>query len=176
MTLSCLFAEILSLSLDDFRILLDQLMPDNLYISDRIHASLSVSILFSWISTYNVIQGIDLHYMREKLIAKSKSLRSSFHQSSDIDDSKNWPCDFLRVVEFHQCIEAGIFDRDEGSIGIDGAEGNIFSRHVKVGEDVEGAAFADVCHAKQAHLERSSRPPKSHSFDLSSEGVCDRFS
>lgn len=69
MTLCCLFTEILRLPLDDFRIFLDQLMPDDLDISDRIHASLGMRILFSWICSYNVIQCIDLHHMRQKLIA-----------------------------------------------------------------------------------------------------------
>lgn len=79
MTLCCLFSEIFSLSLNDFRILLDQLMPDNLYISNRVHASLGVCVLFTWIGTHNMIQCIYLHHMRKKLIAKSKSLRSSLH-------------------------------------------------------------------------------------------------
>lgn len=176
MALCCLFAKIFRLPLDDFRVLLDQLMPDYLYISDRVHASLGVRVFLSWISAHDVIQGIDLHHMRQKLIAQPKALRGSFHQASDVDDSKNWPCHFLRVVEFHKRVEAWVFDGDESSIWVDGAEGNVFSGHVEVGKDVEGAALADVRHAEQAHLEGSSRPAEPHSLDLGREGRSDGFS
>jgi hypothetical protein len=49
-------------------------------------------------------------------------------------------------------LKAIVFDVYQSGVGFDGAEGSILDWDVKIGEDVECAAFADVGHAEQAHL------------------------
>ena len=49
-------------------------------------------------------------------------------------------------------LEARIGDIDECGVGFDSAEGPVFDGHVEVGEQVKGAALADVGHAQQPHF------------------------
>jgi hypothetical protein len=52
----------------------------------------------------------------------------------------------------------------EGCIGVDGAERSVLDGDVEVGEQVEGAAFADVGHPEQTHFKGCARTAQPHLF------------
>jgi hypothetical protein len=86
--------------------------------------------------------------MREKLISQSESFRCTLHQPGNIHYSEDRPGYFLRIIELDECLEAGILDCDKSSIGVDGTERDILGGDIQVGEYVEGAAFANICHSQ----------------------------
>ena len=55
-------------------------------------------------------------------------------------------------------------DLDKSIVRINGTEGYIFSRHIKIGEKIEGTAFSNVGHTKQSHLKRGAWTSEADTF------------
>ena len=65
--------------LNDVQVLLDQLVSDYFHVAHRIHSSLCMCDLLTAESPNQMIQRINLHHMRQKLIPEPITFRGAFH-------------------------------------------------------------------------------------------------
>ena len=55
------------------------------------------------------------------------------------------------MVHVAQFFEAVIRNRDNGFVGLDGAEGIVLSWNIKIGKDIVGGGFTDIGKSNNTH-------------------------
>lgn len=105
----------------------------------------------------NVVNAIDISDVAKEVVSKSFSLRSTSHDTCDINNLKH--CGYFRFgfEHFAEFLEPIVWDGDDSLVGFDGAEGIVFGWDVEIGEDVIGGGFADVGEPYDAHAEGVAR-------------------
>ena len=90
----------------------------------------------------------------EELVAEALALARALHQPRDVDELDRRVDDVLRVDHVREDREARVGHRDDGGVGLDGAEGEVLGlRVLGAGEGVEEGGLADVGQADDADVE-----------------------
>lgn len=126
------------------KILLNQLLRDDVKITHGVNGSLDVLNLLILESTANVENGINGGDVGKEGVTKTLTLGSTADETSNIVDGKNSRDGLARLVTSHEVIETAIRDGNLGKGRINGAERVVFGRYGKLGKEVEKGGLSNL--------------------------------
>jgi len=95
-------------------------------------------------AAHHVGDGVDLTDVGQKLVAQPLALRSTGHQTGDVDELHGGRYHLLRLDDLGQRKQPRIRHRHDADIGLDGAEGEVGRGNASLGQGIEKSRFSDV--------------------------------
>lgn len=100
-----------------------------------------------------MVNTIDFFDVAQEMVTQTLTLRGASDKTCNINNLEDGRYFRLWLPHITELVESLIWDWYDGFVGFDGAEGVVFGRDIKFGEDVVSGGFTDVGETNDTHFE-----------------------